>query len=54
MVGDPDRASHALCVRLISEHLVASIRTPGQEGWAEVVRTAAFLEMHTVGNFKCQ
>jgi hypothetical protein len=45
--NDPDRASHALCVRLISEHMVAAIRHPGDEGWAEVLRTVAFLETHT-------
>ena len=45
--SDPDRASHALCVRLISEHMVAAIWHPGDEGWAEVLRTVAFLETHT-------
>lgn len=43
----PDRTSHALCLQLLSEHVVASLLTD-DDGLAEVVRTVAFLEMHTV------
>ncbi|KAL3914414.1 MAG: hypothetical protein SGPRY_007633, partial [Prymnesium sp.] len=45
--GGPDGTSHALCLQLLSEHTVAAMMM-GEDSWAEVVRTVAFLEMYTV------
>ena len=55
---DTEDMTFALCVRLMSEHLVSTMRrasaavtthgvTGCEEGWAEVLRTISFVETHT-------
>ena len=46
--GDTDAATHDLCVQLLSEQMVASMRMPMEEGWPELQRSIAFIETHTV------
>ena len=45
---DADDTTHALCVRLIAEHVVSLMRHGGGgDGWVEVQRTLSFIEAHT-------
>lgn len=45
--GGPDRTSYALCLQLLSEHIVSALTTD-DGGWHEVVRTVTYIEMYTV------
>ena len=48
--GGDDRACHALCLQLLSEHIVACLKigVAGGDGWRDIERTVAFLETHVV------
>ena len=43
-----DGATHDLCIRLMAEHIAMAVSAPSEGAWAEVERTIAFIETHTV------